>query len=169
MIASIVRAHTTGGRQQIPEMETTDQRTSGWSTCEDRQRYHQIPSDELEFIGGPRVSNDALMSHVVFVCQRNPTSAISSERRGSSSTPALRPTTWSKFCIRPSISRDAVRHLATTIGVVGQRAGPHYNVVLDLLWRSGWGEFPVRVQLHFVDTRNKPVDIIHHLKVKHPG
>jgi hypothetical protein len=53
MIAPIVRAHTTGGRQQIPEMETTDQRTSGWSTCEDQQRYHQIPSDELELIGPP--------------------------------------------------------------------------------------------------------------------
>lgn len=33
------------------------------------------------------------------------------------------------------------------------------------LTRRGWGEFPVRVQLHFHDPRNKKVDIVHHLKV----
>ncbi|KAL8603257.1 hypothetical protein ACOMHN_017372 [Nucella lapillus] len=31
------------------------------------------------------------------------------------------------------------------------------------LSRQGWGEFPVRVQLHFKDQRNKRVDIIHNL------
>ncbi|XP_058791581.1 uncharacterized protein LOC131664471 [Phymastichus coffea] len=31
------------------------------------------------------------------------------------------------------------------------------------LSRLGWGEFPVRVQLHFKNNRNKPVDIIHNL------
>ncbi|XP_031568815.1 YEATS domain-containing protein 2-like [Actinia tenebrosa] len=33
------------------------------------------------------------------------------------------------------------------------------------LTRRGWGEFPIRVQLHFVGTRNKRVDIIHELKL----
>lgn len=33
------------------------------------------------------------------------------------------------------------------------------------LTRRGWGEFPVRVQLHFHDPRNKRVDIIHLLKL----
>ncbi|KAJ6669181.1 hypothetical protein lerEdw1_007990 [Lerista edwardsae] len=33
------------------------------------------------------------------------------------------------------------------------------------LTRRGWGEFPVRVQIHFKDSRNKRIDIIHHLKV----
>ncbi|KAL4635963.1 YEATS domain-containing protein 2 [Arapaima gigas] len=33
------------------------------------------------------------------------------------------------------------------------------------LTRRGWGEFPVRVQIHFKDTRNKRIDIIHHLKL----
>lgn len=33
------------------------------------------------------------------------------------------------------------------------------------LTRRGWGEFPVRVQLHFVDARNKRVDIFHELKL----
>ena len=31
--------------------------------------------------------------------------------------------------------------------------------------RRGWGEFPVRVQLHFVENKSKRVDIIHHLKL----
>ena len=35
------------------------------------------------------------------------------------------------------------------------------------LRRSGWGEFPLRVQLFLVDPRrNKPVDVIHMLKVR---
>jgi len=34
------------------------------------------------------------------------------------------------------------------------------------LTRRGWGEFPARVQLHFgTDARDKPVDVIHHLKL----
>lgn len=33
------------------------------------------------------------------------------------------------------------------------------------LTRRGWGEFPVRTQLHFHDVRNKRVDIIHTLKL----
>lgn len=33
------------------------------------------------------------------------------------------------------------------------------------LTRRGWGEFPVRVQLHFIHPLNKPVDIIHNLKL----
>ena len=33
------------------------------------------------------------------------------------------------------------------------------------LTRRGWGEFPVRVQLHFKDERKKRLDIIHNLKV----
>ncbi|KAI9204930.1 uncharacterized protein BJ171DRAFT_91905 [Polychytrium aggregatum] len=32
------------------------------------------------------------------------------------------------------------------------------------LVRYGWGEFPIRLQIHFLDTRNKPLDIIHVLK-----
>ncbi|KYN03579.1 YEATS domain-containing protein 2 [Cyphomyrmex costatus] len=33
------------------------------------------------------------------------------------------------------------------------------------LSRRGWGEFPLRVQLHFKNVLNKPIDIIHHLKL----
>ncbi|CAG8488368.1 3459_t:CDS:10 [Paraglomus brasilianum] len=31
--------------------------------------------------------------------------------------------------------------------------------------RLGWGEFPVRIQLFFVDKRNKPVELVHSLKL----
>ncbi|XP_039251521.2 uncharacterized protein LOC120328989 [Styela clava] len=33
------------------------------------------------------------------------------------------------------------------------------------LTRRGWGEFPIRVQIHFCDRRNRPVDIIHGLRL----
>lgn len=34
------------------------------------------------------------------------------------------------------------------------------------IWKYGWGEFPVRIQIFFVDSeRNKPLDIIQNLKV----
>ncbi|XP_064930347.1 YEATS domain-containing protein 2 isoform X4 [Columba livia] len=33
------------------------------------------------------------------------------------------------------------------------------------LTRRGWGEFPVRVQIHFKDSQNKRIDIIHNLKL----
>ncbi|XP_053294595.1 YEATS domain-containing protein 2 [Pleuronectes platessa] len=33
------------------------------------------------------------------------------------------------------------------------------------LTRRGWGEFPVRIQIHFNDPRNKRIDIIHQLKL----
>jgi hypothetical protein len=37
------------------------------------------------------------------------------------------------------------------------------------LLRKGWGEFPLRIQLFFVDNvrnKQKPIDYIHHLKVR---
>ena len=33
------------------------------------------------------------------------------------------------------------------------------------LVRRGWGEFPIRVQLHFDDPQQRPIDIIHNLKL----
>lgn len=35
----------------------------------------------------------------------------------------------------------------------------------SILCLLGWGEFPVRVQLHLKDARGRKVDIIHHLKL----
>lgn len=36
------------------------------------------------------------------------------------------------------------------------------------LTRTGWGEFPVRLEIHFVDRGklNRPVNVIHMLKVR---
>jgi len=31
------------------------------------------------------------------------------------------------------------------------------------LSRRGWGEFPVRVQIHFLNPQNRPIDVIHQL------
>lgn len=33
------------------------------------------------------------------------------------------------------------------------------------LTRRGWGEFPIRVQLHFINPNQRPIDIIHNLKL----
>ncbi|CAG8481281.1 19181_t:CDS:10 [Dentiscutata erythropus] len=33
------------------------------------------------------------------------------------------------------------------------------------LTRFGWGEFPIQIQIIFVDNKNKPVDLIHNLKL----
>jgi len=33
------------------------------------------------------------------------------------------------------------------------------------LIRRGWGEFPIRIQLHFINPNQRPVDIIHNLKL----
>ncbi len=33
------------------------------------------------------------------------------------------------------------------------------------LTRRGWGEFPARIQIHFKGERDKPIDVIHHLKL----
>ena len=34
-----------------------------------------------------------------------------------------------------------------------------------IIERPAWGEFPIRIQLHFFDERNKPVDIVHLLSI----
>jgi len=33
--------------------------------------------------------------------------------------------------------------------------------------RRGWGEFPVRVQVHFEGPKDKPINVIHTLKLDH--
>jgi len=45
------------------------------------------------------------------------------------------------------------------------------NNVIDVtaspfhLIRRGWGEFPARIQIHFANPQNKPVDVVHNLKL----
>lgn len=65
-------------------------------------------------------------------------------------------------------------NIASFISCVRYHLHPSYkpNDVIDVnvppfhLSRLGWGEFPIRVQLHFADSRrNKLVDVFHQLKV----
>ena len=55
-----------------------------------------------------------------------------------------------RFFLHPTYSPHDIVQLTT----------PPYH-----LTRLGWGEFPIRVQLHFKDPTHKPVDIIHCLKL----
>jgi thiol-disulfide isomerase/thioredoxin len=55
-----------------------------------------------------------------------------------------------RFFLHPSYKPNDVVELLST---------PFY------LSRYGWGEFPIRIQLHFTNSFNKPVDIIHYLKL----
>jgi transcription initiation factor IIF auxiliary subunit len=64
--------------------------------------------------------------------------------------------------------------ISSFLSCVRYHLHPSYkpNDVVDVakppfhLTRLGWGEFPIRVQLHFVDSRrNKLVDVFHQLKV----
>ncbi len=54
------------------------------------------------------------------------------------------------FFLHPSYMPNDIIEIAT----------PPFTVT-----RRGWGEFPVRIQLIFCDPKNKPVDIIHNLKL----
>lgn len=43
--------------------------------------------------------------------------------------------------------------------------GPPGTFTALELTRSGWGEFPIRMQIHFWDPRNRPLEIVHYLRV----
>jgi hypothetical protein len=86
--------------------------------------------------------------------------------------PGLRQYThkWMIYVTTPPGDED----IASFLSCVRYHLHPSYkpNDVIDVskspfhLTRLGWGEFPIRVQLHFVDSRrNKLVDVFHQLKV----
>ncbi|KAJ1950684.1 hypothetical protein IWQ62_006528, partial [Dispira parvispora] len=64
-------------------------------------------------------------------------------------------------------------HLSTFVEKIEVFLHPSYRPqdVVELtgpkfqLTRYGWGEFPLRLRLYFVDPRNKPTDIIHQLQL----
>ncbi|KAJ1660026.1 hypothetical protein IWQ61_000992 [Dispira simplex] len=64
-------------------------------------------------------------------------------------------------------------HLSTFVEKIKVFLHPSYRPqdVVELtgpkfqLTRYGWGEFPLRLRLYFVDPRNKPIDIIHQLQL----
>lgn len=69
--------------------------------------------------------------------------------------------------------KDENANISTFVSKVRFFLHPSYrpNDVVEVtsypfhLSRRGWGEFPLRVQLHFKNSLNKPMDIIHHLKL----
>lgn len=75
------------------------------------------------------------------------------------------------YVVEPPQSKQEVSSFITCVRFY---LHPSYkpNDVVDVteppfkLTRLGWGEFPIRIQLFFVDKkRNKTVDLIHHLKL----
>ncbi|CEP11888.1 hypothetical protein [Parasitella parasitica] len=87
--------------------------------------------------------------------------------------PALKQFThkWMIYVVEPPQAKQQVGAFITCVRF---HLHPSYkpNDVVDVteppfkLTRFGWGEFPVRIQLFFVDKRrNKAVDLIHHLKL----
>ncbi|KAI8355110.1 hypothetical protein EDC96DRAFT_516363 [Choanephora cucurbitarum] len=78
---------------------------------------------------------------------------------------------WMIYVVEPPQSKESISAFITCVRFY---LHPSYkpNDVVDVteppfkLTRLGWGEFPVRIQLFFVDKRrNKAVDLIHHLKL----
>lgn len=78
---------------------------------------------------------------------------------------------WMIYVVEPPQSKQEVGAFITCVRF---HLHPSYkpNDVVDVteppfkLTRFGWGEFPIRIQLFFVDKRrNKAVDLIHHLKL----
>lgn len=78
-----------------------------------------------------------------------------------------------KWTIYVRSDKDESASINTFISKVRFFLHPSYrpNDVVEVtsypfhLSRRGWGEFPVRVQLHFKNALDKPIDIIHHLKL----
>ncbi|KAL6447446.1 hypothetical protein ACFW04_001559 [Cataglyphis niger] len=78
-----------------------------------------------------------------------------------------------KWTIYVRNDKDESANINTFISKVRFFLHPSYrpNDVVEVtsypfhLSRRGWGEFPVRVQLHFKNALDKPIDIIHHLKL----
>jgi transcription initiation factor IIF auxiliary subunit len=78
---------------------------------------------------------------------------------------------WMIYVVEPPQSKQEVSAFITCVRF---HLHPSYKPhdVVDVteapfkLTRLGWGEFPIRIQLFFVDKRrNKTVDLIHHLKL----
>ncbi|KAG0168179.1 YEATS domain-containing protein 2 [Apophysomyces sp. BC1034] len=77
---------------------------------------------------------------------------------------------WMIYVVEPPQTQESVSFITGVRFHLHPSYKPHD--VVDVaeppfrLTRLGWGEFPVRIQLHFVDKRrNKSVDVIHHLKL----
>lgn len=75
---------------------------------------------------------------------------------------------WMVYIRNKDGHKDILKELKKVRYFLHESYKPHD--VIDVtapfhLTRRGWGEFPIRVQFHFTHPLNKPVDIIHNLKL----
>ncbi|KAL3276558.1 hypothetical protein HHI36_011932 [Cryptolaemus montrouzieri] len=76
---------------------------------------------------------------------------------------------WMMYVRGPKDSPDVSHFIDKVVFFLHPSYKPHDVVEVCEppfhLSRRGWGEFPIRVQIHFRCTLNKPVDIVHNLKL----
>lgn len=80
---------------------------------------------------------------------------------------------WQVYLKSPKDAKDKTEDINSFVKAVRFFLHPSYrpNNIVDVtraplqLIRVGWGEFPVRIQIHFWDSRNKPVEIVHFIRV----
>ncbi|KAI8380375.1 yeats family-domain-containing protein [Blakeslea trispora] len=139
---------------------------------EGQQREEDIP--KVESLAAAVSSADTAEVGSRFYIKRriivgNVSKFIIPERRD----PALKQFThkWMIYVVEPPQSKESISAFITCARFYLHPSYKPHDVV-DVteppfkLTRLGWGEFPVRVQLFFVDRRrNKAVDLIHHLKL----
>lgn len=75
------------------------------------------------------------------------------------------------YIVEPAQSQEKISSFVTCVRFYLHPSYKPHDVI-DVteapfkLTRLGWGEFPIRIQLFFVDKRrNKTIDLIHHLKL----
>ncbi|KAK6619980.1 hypothetical protein RUM44_006380 [Polyplax serrata] len=75
---------------------------------------------------------------------------------------------WMVYIRNKDEGKDVTKHLKKVRYFLHESYKPHDIIDVTApfqLTRRGWGEFPIRIQLHFVHPQNKPIDIIHNLKL----
>lgn len=80
---------------------------------------------------------------------------------------------WRIYIKSPKSQPDPSYNHLSFIRAVRFFLHPSYrpNDIVDVteppfeLIRSGWGEFPIRIQIHFWDPRNRPVELVHLVRV----
>ncbi|KAF2076794.1 hypothetical protein CYY_001920 [Polysphondylium violaceum] len=95
----------------------------------------------------------------------NTSTQISPERRGGDKSTHK----WMVYVRGPSMESDISYFVKKVWIYLHESFAP--NDIIEIsnppfhLTKRGWGEFPLRIKLFFHDTKNKPIDIIHNLKL----
>lgn len=170
-ITAAVEASTNDTAQQPEPKESTGADTP---TTDKSEQEKEAETPKVESLAAAMVSaNTADVGSRFYIKRRiivgNVSKFMAPERRD----PTLKQFThkWMIYVVEPPQSKQAASAFITCVRF---HLHPSYKPhdVVDVteapfkLTRLGWGEFPIRVQLFFVDKkRNKTVDLIHHLKL----